>query len=252
MLAFHGPCCHAGPPLHAGATWLMMAPVDAPPPARSSTACPPIIAIDGPAASGKSTVGRALAQRLGYRFIDTGLMYRAVTLLVIEGDIDISDESAIARTAESADIEVGERVYVDGRDVTRLLHSSPVTERVSFVSQISPVRRAMVALQRRIAEEGRIVMAGRDIGTVVAPHAKKVYLDAPASERVRRRHAELEDGGRTMTVSAVRAELEQRDRLDSQRCDSPLKAAEDAVVVDTSGLNLEQVVDAVLQGIAQE
>lgn len=229
-----------------------MAPVDAPPPDRLSTSRPIVIAIDGPAASGKSTVGRALAQRLGYRFVDTGLMYRAVTLLALEGGIDISDESAIARTAESADIEVGERVYVDGRDVTHLLHSGPVAERVSFVSQISPVRRAMVALQRRIAEGGRIVMAGRDIGTVVAPHAKKVYLDAPASERVRRRHAELEHGGRTMTASAVRAELEQRDRLDSQRYDSPLKPAEDAMVVDTSGLNLDQVVDAVLRSIAQE
>jgi cytidylate kinase len=200
-------------------------------------------------ASGKSAVGRELARRLGYRFVDTGLMYRAVTSLALERGIDLRDEAALARLAAGVDMTVdGERVLAAGQDVTARLRSTEVGEAVSLVSRVPEVRRAMVALQRRLAEQGGVVMAGRDIGTVVLPAAPlKVYLDASVEERVRRRHRELAAMGRSETVEQVREELALRDRIDSGRDVSPLRPAEDAEVIDTDHLSLEDVVGRILE-----
>jgi cytidylate kinase len=209
------------------------------------------IAIDGPVASGKSAVGRQVARRLGYRFIDTGMMYRALTWLALEREADLHDEAALTRLAEAASMRVEPdtgRIMVDGADVTGRLRSAEVGEAVSLVSRVAGVRKAMVALQRELARGGGIVMAGRDIGTVVLPDAPvKVYLDASPDERVRRRHQELLAAGPGVSADAVREELALRDAIDSERTVSPLRPAKDAVIIDTSHLSLEQVVERILE-----
>ena len=205
---------------------------------------PPAIAIDGPAASGKTSVGRALAAKLGCPFVDTGLMYRAVTTLALERGIPLDDAGALSRLAERERIEPGERVLANGADVTDGLWSMEVERNVSRVSAVSGVRRALVAQQRRLAEQG-VVMVGRDIGSVVLPCAAKVYLDASIGERARRRAAETG----APDEERVRAELERRDRLDSERGDSPLRVPDGAVVVDTDGLDVDGVVAAVLEAL---
>ena len=218
---------------------------------RTRGAAPRCIAIDGPVASGKSAVGRLVARELGYRFIDTGLMYRAVTWLAIERKVDPADETALARLAEGMRITIdGERVVVDGADVTDGLRSTGVGEAVSLVSRVPGVRDAMVARQREMAREGGAVMAGRDIGTVVLPDAPlKVYLDASPEERVRRRHAELVALGRRETVDQVREELALRDAIDSGREVSPLRPAEDAIIIHTDHLSVDEVVEQILEQV---
>lgn len=214
---------------------------------RQNRSPPPrCIAIDGPVASGKSAVGGAVARKLGYRFVDTGMMYRAVTWQALERGIDTDDEAALAKLAEDAKIEVAEgRVLIDGVDTTGRLRSQRVGERVSLVSRVPGVRTAMVERQRLLAAEGGIVMAGRDIGTVVLPDAPlKVYLDASPEERVRRRHAELVGSA---SPEQVREELALRDAIDKEREASPLRPANDAVIIDTGHLSLEQVVDRILE-----
>jgi cytidylate kinase len=212
------------------------------------------IAIDGPVASGKSAVGRLVARRLGYSFIDTGVMYRAVTWLALERSVDLSDAAALTRLAAGAHIQVGEgepgvaRVLLDGADVTDQLRSPEVGEAVSLVSRVAGVRQAMVELQRKLAAEGDTVMVGRDIGTVVLTDAKlKVYLDATAEERVRRRHDELIASGKPASEADVRQELALRDAIDSGRDVSPLRPAEDAIIIHTDHLSLDGVVDKVLE-----
>ena len=176
-------------------------------------------------------------------------MYRAVTWLALERNADLKDEEALSRLAEEAGIAFdGDRVLVDGADVTDRLRSTEVGEAVSLVSRVPGVRRAMVAHQRALAREGGIVMAGRDIGTVVLPDAAlKVYLDAPPEERIRRRHAELASLGRNETFDQVREELALRDAIDSGRDVSPLRPAGDAVVIDTGRLSLDDVVGRILE-----
>ena len=213
------------------------------------------IAIDGPSAAGKTAVGTRVAHELGYRFIDTGMMYRAVTWLALEKQLDLHDESALAKLALATDIAIEPpaadgpgRVLVDGDDITDRLRTTEVGEAVSLVSRVPGVRTAMVAVQRRLAEEGGIVMAGRDIGTVVMPEALlKAYLDASLDERVRRRHQELLAMGRVMTEQDVRDELSLRDRIDSERAVSPLRPAGDAEVIDTDHLPLEEVVARIME-----
>ncbi|MCE2469115.1 MAG: (d)CMP kinase [Dehalococcoidia bacterium] len=207
---------------------------------------PPAIAIDGPAASGKTTVGRALAARLGCRFVDTGLMYRAVTGLALAQGVPLDDDKALARLAERARIDPGDRVLANDADVTDGLWSVEVERNVSRVSAVPGVRRALVAQQRRLAERG-VVMVGRDIGSVVLPGAAKVYLDASVGERARRRAAETG----MPDEEQVRAELERRDRLDSERGDSPLRVPDGAVIVDTDGLDIDGVVAAVLEALGR-
>jgi cytidylate kinase len=176
-------------------------------------------------------------------------MYRAITLLALERRVDLNDDAALARLADAARLTFdGDRVLIDAADVTERLRTTEVGEAVSLVSRVPGVRQAMVARQRELAREGRVVMAGRDIGTVVLPDAPlKVYLDASVEERVRRRHAELAALGRAETLEQVREELALRDEIDSSRYVSPLRPAEDAVVIGTDRLSLDQVVARILE-----
>jgi len=212
---------------------------------------PNIIAIDGPAASGKSTLGKRLASALGYLFFDTGVMYRAVTLAALQRRMDVDDEAAVTSLAEVVRIDVQPPsrddgracdVLVDGSDVTWETRLPEVEAHVSQVSTFRGVRKALAAQQRRIGLRGRVVMVGRDIGTVVLPEADlKIYLDASAHERARRRHAEILGRGGRADYDQILAGVEQRDRIDSTRAVSPLRAAEDAVILDSDQLNADEV-----------
>ena len=209
-----------------------------------------IIAIDGPVASGKTAVGLKLARQLGYRLVDTGMIYRAITWLALDQGLEIKDEAAVTTLAESDRIalgSLGERdrttVSADGRDISDELRSPAVDRSVSYVSRMAGVRRATVELQRAFAREGRIIMLGRDIGSVVLPDAPmKIYLDATPAERARRRHLELSAAGVERPLAEITSELAQRDEMDRERHVSPLKPAADAMILDTDGLSLEEVV----------
>jgi len=209
-----------------------------------------VIAIDGPVASGKTAVGLNLARELGYRLVDTGMIYRAVAWLTLQRGVSLDDEAAIVTLAENARIELGQpaansgpTISVDERDITDELRSPDVDRSVSFVSRMPGVRQAVLDLQRALAKQGRIVMLGRDIGTVVLPEAAlKVYLDASAEVRARRRHAELIAAGNSRPEAEILAELRQRDNMDRQRHVSPLRPADDAIVIDTDRLSLDEVI----------
>jgi len=212
---------------------------------------PSIIAIDGPAASGKSTIGNLLAERLNYVYFDTGVMYRAVTWLALVRGIPIEDGAAISKLAETMHIEVmrptandGRQytVLVDGQDVTWLLRRPEVDRGVSPVSAYAHVRRALTAQQRRLGLKGRIVMVGRDIGTVVLPEAHlKIYLDATVEERACRRCQELQARNAPLAYHEVLTAMKRRDAIDSSRELAPLRPASDAHVLDTTQLDIEQV-----------
>jgi cytidylate kinase len=213
-----------------------------------------IIAIDGPAGSGKSTVARGVARRLGFNYLDSGAMYRAVTLLALERNIDLEDGPALGRLASETSIELRERdhdyvqVIVDGRDVSEEIRAPRVTGASSKVAAHPAVRAALLEKQRALMSSGDNVVEGRDIGTVVAPDAQlKVFLTADPGERARRRAAELERRGLEAEAQDVKAAIEQRDQLDSTRSAAPLRAADDAVILDTSGLEAEQVIEQVLK-----
>ena len=212
---------------------------------------PSTIAIDGPAASGKSTVAELLAHRLGYLYFDTGVMYRAVTWAALLRGIPIEDEPAVTLLAEQLRIDVtpptaddGRQytVLADGVDVTWAIRTPEVDANVSPVSAYPGVRRALVAQQRRVAAGGRVVMVGRDIGTVVLPDADfKRYLDASVEERARRRWREVRARGEEADYEGVLVSMRRRDKIDSNREVAPLCVAEDAVVVDTTDLSIEEV-----------
>lgn len=211
-----------------------------------------VIAIDGPAASGKSTTARLVADRLGYLHIDTGAMYRAVTLRVLEEKIPLDDRERIGSLAEATRIRLersdgANRVYVGNRDVSREIRSEPVTRSVSAVSSYQRVRDVLVREQRRIAREGGVVLEGRDIGTVVLPNADlKIFMVACVPERVRRRKIELEAEGESIDSARLEEEILERDRLDSTREASPLRKAPGAIEVDTSSLSIEEQVQFVV------
>lgn len=216
-----------------------------------------IIAIDGPAASGKSTLGKKLADELGYLFFDTGVMYRAVTWVALENHISLDDESAITRLAEITDIDVRPSsqadgrncdIMADGRDITWKIRRPEVDANVSQVSAYPGVRKALTAQQRRIGLRGEVVMVGRDIGTVVLPDADvKIYLDASTEERARRRYEESLTRGEDVQFEDILDTMRKRDRIDSTREVAPLRKAEDAVVLDSDNMSAEQVLRAVLQ-----
>jgi cytidylate kinase len=223
---------------------------------RRNPRVPRVIAIDGPAAAGKTTVGRQTGFHLGYPFLDTGAIYRAMTWTALHRGVDLSDEDALSELANSITIDIGPPVpgsiepcsiFVDGEDVTRFLRQPEVEAAVSLVSRIEGVREALVRVQRDLAGRNAVVMAGRDIGTVVLPKADfKAFLDASVEERARRRFIELSAMGMEVTEEGVLRDLRRRDRIDSERSVSPLRPAEDAVVIDTDGLTLEEVVQRVL------
>jgi cytidylate kinase len=213
-----------------------------------------IIAIDGPAASGKSTLGHKLAQALGYLYFDTGVMYRAVTWLALSREIDIDDEAAITCLAEQVKIDVrppsiqdgrAYDVMVDSQDITWDIRRPEVEAHVSPVSAYAGVRKALSAQQRRIGKRGKVVMVGRDIGTVVLPEAElKIYLDASVEERARRRYKELVDRGETADYEHILAAMRKRDQIDSNRKVAPLRPAEDARILCSDGLDADQVLEA--------
>ena len=205
------------------------------------------IAIDGGVATGKSAVGRRVAERLGLPFVDTGLMYRAVALEALERGVDIADGAALALLASRLLVRVdGRRVWRDGVEVTDRLYEPGISAVVSRVAKVAGVRLALVAEQRRMARGG-VVMAGRDIGTVVFPDADfKFFLVASVEERVRRRAAQLAARGEAVDEAKMRIEVVERDRVDSERTVAPLRPAEDAMIIDTDGRPLEGVVERIL------
>ena len=198
-------------------------------------------------------MGRIVGRKLGYSFVDTGEIYRALTWLALRRNIDLGDESALSQLAAEAEIETccqdgeqGTSVLVDGFEVTTDIHRPPVEAGVSLVSKVAGVRKAMVAKQRRLAKKGRLIMAGRDIGSVVLPQAElKVFLLASLEERARRRYAEQAEG-ENLSYEEVLADLKRRDEIDSQRSLSPLRPARDATIIDTGGLTAEEVSDQIV------
>ena len=216
-----------------------------------------IVAIDGPAGAGKSTVARAVADALGVGYVDTGAMYRALTLLALRSGIDPGDGPALAELAREHPVTLehgraGLRVFIAGDDVTMAIREADVTANVSQVAAHPDVRAEMVARQRAIMGVGDWVSDGRDIGSVVCPDAEvKVFLTASVDERARRRHAELVARGERVDLRAIRDDVERRDHADSSRAASPLVVADGAVIVDTTGMGIDQVV-ARIAGMAQE
>lgn len=208
-----------------------------------------IVAIDGPSGSGKSTVARGVAERLGLDVLDTGAMYRALTLLVLERDADPADAPACSALAREMVLEVGARTRLDGRDVSDTIRGPEVTATVSSVSAHPGVREVLVARQRGwVSERGGGVVEGRDIGTVVFPDARvKVFLTASEAERARRRHLDEHAADRVVEVDSVHADLARRDAIDSNRAVSPLQAAPDALVVDTTARNVDDVVSEIVE-----
>ena len=210
------------------------------------------IAIDGPAGAGKSTMAKALAKALDAMYLDTGAMYRAFGLAMLRQGVDIRDHDAVAARADAVDIDVNyvdgtQRIYLAGDDVTGEIRSPEVSEAASAISAVAEVRARMVALQRQIAAGHDVVMDGRDIGTAVLPNATlKIFLTASPEERARRRCVELEEKGMPQPYEQVLAEMKARDYRDTHREASPLRAAEDAITLDTSNLNLEQSIQALL------
>ncbi len=217
---------------------------------------PRTIAIDGPAGAGKSTIGALVAERLGYLFLDTGGMYRAVALAAKRRAIDPDDADRLAALAREARVLIGPptkrdgrayTVLLDGDDVTWAIREADIDRTVSQVARVPAVRDAMVEQQRDLAKRGRLVMVGRDIGTVVLPKAdRKIYLTASAAERAKRREEELASRGEVRPRQELLQEILRRDKLDSERAVAPLKAADDAVIVQTDGLSVGQALDKVL------
>jgi len=216
---------------------------------------PAIIAIDGPAASGKTTLALSLAHDLGYLYFDTGVMYRAVTLLALQSGVSLSDEAAVTHLAETCDIDVVPPTADDGRactvrlngeDVTWAIREHEIDTQVSIPSAYPGVRKAMTEQQRRIGERGQVVMVGRDIGTVVLPHAElKIYLDASVAARARRRWQESQRNGKADPYETILEAMKRRDTIDSQRAVAPLRPADDAYVVDSTALDAEAVYERV-------
>ena len=217
--------------------------------------CGIVVAIDGPSGSGKSTVARLAARRLGFVYLDTGAMYRAVTLLALRENVDVSEARNVAEIARSLKFEfrdTGEvmRTLVNGEDVTEQIRLPEVDRWVSLVSSHKEVREHLVNIQRRTCKEGGVVCEGRDIGTVVVPDAKvKFFLTASPKERTRRRRGQFGKVGKEMSTSMIEREIERRDREDSSREVSPLKKAKDAIFMDTTDLTIEEEVNQVVEAV---
>jgi CMP/dCMP kinase len=214
-----------------------------------------VIAVDGPSGAGKSTAGKALADRLGYVFLDTGAMYRAVALKALRAGVAADDTEGVAAVARDARIELtdgGRRVRLDGEDVTSEIRTREVSAAASAVSRHAGVRREMVARQREMGQAGSVVLDGRDIGTAVFPDADvKFYVDADPRRRAERRCQELRAAGAEAELDSIEREIRERDHADSTREDSPLTRAPDALVLDTTRLSPEEVVAAMLARVRE-
>lgn len=216
-----------------------------------------IIAIDGPAGAGKSTVAKIIAKKLGFLYIDTGAMYRALTLKALEDKVDLNDEHALVRLAKNTRIDLSNnrdgslKILIGDKDVSADIRQPRVTRFVSDIAKLKGIREVMLGLQRNFGRQGKVVLDGRDIGTVVFPDAhKKFYIDAHFSERVKRRHKELAGLGQEIKLSDVEADLRNRDTIDSTRKVAPLKKAEDAIYIDTTNLTIEEAVNILLKHIS--
>jgi CMP/dCMP kinase len=215
-----------------------------------------IIAIDGPAGAGKSTVAKRIAQKLGFFYIDTGAMYRALTLKILEAKIKVSDTPKVIEAASKTqinlkmDLDGSLQVILDGKDVSRAIREPRITQFVSDIARIKEVREIMVRMQRKFGAEGDCVLDGRDIATVVFPQADfKFYIDANIAERTQRRFKELKELGEKIDVKEVEHDLRNRDMIDSTRKCGPLKKAEDAIYIDTTRMSIDEVVGKVLSCI---
>ncbi|MBN86146.1 MAG: cytidylate kinase [Dehalococcoidia bacterium] len=211
---------------------------------------PSIFAIDGPVASGKTTVGRELARQLGYRFVDTGMLYRALAYCSIQAQINPSEGKRLVQLAHETRFTLsaaGEMIFCDGVDVTEHLRTPQVEEIVSLVAKVKAVRQELLGIQRSIAEEGNVVMVGRDIGTIVVPDAAKIFLEASLDERIRRRFTEVQAKGSELSRERIKLNLQSRDTIDSERDEAPLRVAEGSVVIPTGENDVEGVVGHILQ-----
>ncbi len=215
-----------------------------------------IIAVDGPAGAGKSTVAKILAKKLKFTYIDTGAMYRALTLKAIETKTDINDIARLIEIAHSTSIDLINNpagnllVFLDGKDVSEEIRLPRITKLVSDIAKIKGIRDVMLKLQRKYGEQNNSILDGRDIGTVVFPDAdKKFYIDAKFNERVKRRYQELKEAGQEITVGDVDSDLNNRDTIDSNREFAPLKKAGDAIYIDTTNMSIEQVINEMLRHI---
>jgi cytidylate kinase len=215
-----------------------------------------IIAIDGPAGAGKSTVAKLIAKKLSFLYIDTGALYRALTLKVLEKKIALGDIARIIELAKNTRVELrhnqfySQEVLVDGKDVTLKIRQPRITQFVSDIAKIKGVREVMLALQRNLAKQGNSVLDGRDIGTVVFPNAdKKFYIDAEFKERLKRRYKELNELGQNVTLKDIESDVRNRDTIDSTRQFAPLKKAEDAIYIDTTDMTVQEVVKVILKEI---
>lgn len=214
-----------------------------------------IITIDGPAGSGKSTVAKILARELNLKYIDTGAMYRAITLLALQNNIDCKDEESILKLARNINLELDSNsvdeskyttVKIDGKDVTDEIRSREVGSLVSIVSKLSGVRKYLVSLQKKFIQEGNTVLEGRDTGSVVCPDAAlKIYLTASLDERIKRRDLQIREKGQFLEINIIKKEIISRDRIDSSREDSPLIIPENGIIIDTSKLSVKGVVEKI-------
>ena len=212
-----------------------------------------VIAIDGPAGSGKSTVAKIVAERLGLFYVDTGAMYRALTLKALREGLDLKDEKGLEGLAYSTDVSLDkDRVFLDLEDVTDAVRSPEVTKNTSFIAKVGGLRKRMVQLQRKLASRGAVV-EGRDIGTVVFPDAeKKFYLDADFAERVRRRYEQLAKQGKEVPISQIEKEEATRDHKDMNREIAPLRKASDAIYIDTTHMTIKEVVEKITKYVRED
>lgn len=210
-----------------------------------------IIAIDGPAGAGKSTIAKKLAEKIGYTYIDSGAMYRALTLKVLRENIQLKELNKIINMAEKTDIDFRDNsIYLDSKIADTEIREENVNRNVSYIAEISEVRKLMVGLQRKISMNKNVVMDGRDVGTVIFPFAHiKFYITASVTERAERRYYELKQKGYDAEIQDIRSQIEKRDHLDSTRSDSPLAVASDAVIIDTTGKTIDEVLDEVISNI---
>jgi cytidylate kinase len=217
-----------------------------------------IVAIDGPSGAGKSTLAKRLARDLGYTYLDTGAMYRALAVKLLRQGLDVADGAKLAALVDATEIDLVERegnlqVLLDGEDVSGLIRTPEVSQMASKVSAFPVVRRRMLELQRALGQKGSVVAEGRDIGTVIFPEAEvKIYLDASVQERARRRYEELRGAGRDVTLEETIQEMSERDKRDSERDMAPLRKADDALAIDSSALAAEAVLERVLRVVKRK